>query len=455
MDSNIISLFELNSLVRGVLTGTFNQLFWIRAETSDVRIAQNGHCYLEFIEKDINNKNITAKAKGNIWSNVFKLLKMYFEGETGQSFSSGLKVLVQVSVEFHELYGYSLNVHNIDPAYTLGDQAKNRALIIRQLEEEGVLSLNKELELPPLVNRIAIISSPVAAGYEDFCDQLKNNSENFIFYTRLFPAIMQGDKTENSIIAALDHIFTHQDKFDVVVIIRGGGASSELSSFDSYLLAANCAQFPLPIITGIGHERDDTVLDIVAHTRAKTPTAVAEFLIKKMMDTAVELSDLEENIVLATNNIISEHSVIMQSFYSRFSYITKDMVKDRIAVLNLYAEKLKSRVRDKTSKEFASIILFANRLSYLGRGRDKEQLRVLNSIEDKLKIAAVKLLTEQNYKLREKEQYLELVSPDNILKKGYTITLKNKKIIKHAGELTSGDKLLTRFHDGEVKVTVE
>jgi exodeoxyribonuclease VII large subunit len=406
-----ISLYELNNLVRGVLSNTFCELFWIRAEMSDVRANQNGHCYLEFIEKDESNKSIVAKARGSIWSNTFRLLKAYFESETGQVFTSGLKVLVQVSVEFHELYGYSLNVHNIDPTYTLGDQAKNRALIIKQLEEEGVLNLNKELELPTITNRIAVISSPTAAGYEDFCNQLNNNVDQFIFYTHLFPAIMQGERTEASVIEALDRIYENMDRFDAVVIIRGGGATSELSSFDSYLLAANCAQFPLPIITGIGHERDDTVLDIVAHTRAKTPTAVAEFLVKKMQYTATILFDIQDSIVTLVNKRLTDESVLLNTLSTHFGYITKD--------------------------------------------RTKDQLNKLKTISQRLKNSVVQFIQEEKHRLKTKEQHIELISPENILKKGYTLTLKGNKIVKSATEVKSGDTLTNKFFDGEITSQVE
>lgn len=406
MEQAAISLHELNNLVRGVLANTFTQSFWIRAEMSDVRVAQNGHCYLEFIEKDSHNRGIIAKARGSIWANVFRLLKAYFESETGQAFATGLKVLVQVSVEFHELYGYSLNVHNIDPTYTLGDQARNRALIIKQLEEEGVLTLNKELELPPIVNRIAVISSPTAAGYEDFCNQLENNADGFVFYAHLFPAIMQGERTEESIISALDRIYEHVDKFDTVVIIRGGGATSELSSFDSYLLAANCAQFPLPIITGIGHERDDTVLDVVAHTRAKTPTAVAEFLIKRIQSAAITMYELQESIIASTNRKLTEEIVFLNTLATHFSYITKDRTKDQLNKINTFAERLRN--------------------------------------------AAKRVIQEEKHRLINKEQFLKLVSPENILKKGYTLTIKGNKIVKSSTELKEGDTISSRFYDGDV-----
>lgn len=455
METPVISLYELNNLIRGVLSDSFSERYWMRAETSDVRVNQNGHCYLEFIEKDVDNRSIIAKARGSIWSNVFRLIQAYFESETGQAFTSGLKVLVQVSVEFHELYGYSLNVHNIDPSYTLGDQARKRAAILRQLEEEGVLTLNKELELPPVLNRIAVISSPTAAGYEDFCNQLENNADGFVFYTRLFPAIMQGDRTENSIIEALDRIYEHADKFDAVTIIRGGGATSELSSFDSYLLAANCAQFPLPVITGIGHERDDTVLDIVAHTRAKTPTAVAEFLIKRMQYTATELFDMQDSIADAVKETLSEETAFLDNQFTRFSYITKDMTRDRMNLLSSYSDKIRNAAKISLTKNITTFEMLSRHFSFALKNKTKEPKNMLNTYSDKLKNFSVKYIQEQKHALTGKEQYLKLVSPETILKKGYSLTLKNSKIVKSKSEVKKGDKLTTRFYDGEIDIKVE
>lgn len=455
METPVLSLYELNGLVRGVLSNTFTERFWMRAETSDVRTNQSGHCYLEFIEKDENNRNIIARARGSIWSNVYRLLRAYFESETGQMFASGLKVLVQVSVEFHELYGYSLNVHNIDPSYTLGDQARRRAAIIRQLEEEGVLTLNKELELPPVANRIAVISSPTAAGYEDFCNQLDNNADGFVFYARLFPAVMQGGRTEESIISALDRIYDHVDKFDAVVIIRGGGATSDLSSFDSYLLAANCAQFPLPVITGIGHERDDTVVDLVAHTRAKTPTAVAEYLIRRMQYTASELADIQDSIISSVQEIVLENKTNLDSLFARFSYITKDMTRDRMNTLLHYSEKLKNLSRIQLTENITAYEMIRRRFSFVLKYNTREQRNLLSKYSERLKNAPSKQIQEEKHVLNSIGQYLELVSPDNILKKGYTLTLKGSKIIKSSQEVKKGDRLITRFHDGEIDVKAE
>ncbi|HLW10679.1 MAG TPA: exodeoxyribonuclease VII large subunit, partial [Fermentimonas sp.] len=221
MDNQSLSLTELNGMVRDAIQQLLLETYWLRAETSDVRRNRNGHCYLEFVEKNDVTDSIIAKARGVIWSNVYEMLSQYFEQETGQQFTTGLNVLVRVSVEFHELYGYSLNVVDIDPSFTLGEIARNRQRVINRLEQEGVLTLNKELILPELVNRIAVISSPTAAGFEDFSHQLDENRPGFKFYTKLFPAIMQGDRSESSIIEALEKIFIHRDYFDVVAIIRG------------------------------------------------------------------------------------------------------------------------------------------------------------------------------------------------------------------------------------------
>ncbi|MEE1233690.1 MAG: exodeoxyribonuclease VII large subunit, partial [Phocaeicola sp.] len=289
MEKQVLSLYELNGLVRRSIQACLPDEYWVQAELSDVRSNYSGHCYLELVQKDPKSNSLVAKARGMIWSNVFFRLKSYFEEETGQAFVSGIKVLVKVTVGFHELYGFSLTIIDIDPTYTLGDMARRRKEILNRLDAEGILTLNKELDFPELPQRIAVISSATAAGYGDFCNQLENNIYGFQFFTRLFPAVMQGDKVESSIIAALDAINAEIDNWDAVVIIRGGGATSDLSGFDTYDLAANCAQFPLPIITGIGHERDDTVLDMISHTRVKTPTAAAEFLIARFAEVAGRL----------------------------------------------------------------------------------------------------------------------------------------------------------------------
>lgn len=406
-----LSLLELNSLVRRSLEQCLPDEYWVQAELSDVRSNSTGHCYLEFIQKDPRSNNLIAKARGMIWNNIFRLLKPYFEEATGQAFASGIKVLVKVTVQFHELYGYSLTVLDIDPTYTLGDMARRRREILMQLEEEGVLTLNKELEMPVLPQRIAVISSATAAGYGDFCHQLRHNPRGFYFYTELFPALMQGNQVEDSILAALDCINARINEFDVVVIIRGGGATSDLSGFDTYLLAASCAQFPLPVITGIGHERDDTVLDSVAHTRVKTPTAAAELLIHRMAETADHLAELSARIQQGAYNLLEQE------------WRRLDMIQTRIPTL----------VHQKLTDA---------RIALLTTRKDLSQ-------------ATLAFLSRHKHRLELLQQRIADASPDKLLSKGYSITLKDGKVVTDASLLKTDDLLVTRFSKGEVQSLVK
>lgn len=409
-EMDALSLYDLNVLVRRSLEQCLPDTYWIQAELSDVRTNSTGHCYLEFVQKDARSNSLIAKARGTIWSNVFRLLKPYFEETTGQAFASGIKVLVQVTVSFHELYGYSLTVQDIDPTYTLGDMARRRKEILKQLEEEGVLLLNKELDIPRLPQRVAVISSSTAAGYGDFCHQLKNNLGGFYFYTELFPALMQGDRVEESVLAALDKINSRLESFDVVVIIRGGGATSDLSGFDTYLLAAACAQFPLPVITGIGHERDDTVLDSVAHTRVKTPTAAAEFLIGCMNDAAEELEML--------------------------------------------AGRLYGGIRELLAQEHRKLVSYRNRIPSAAYRYISDAKFALLTVRKDIVQAATSSLSRHHHRLELLQQRLTDVSPEKQLARGYSITLKNGRIVKNVSSLNEGDEITTRLYQGELISTV-
>ena len=406
-----LSLLELNALVRRSLEQCLPDEYWLQAELSDVRSNTSGHCYLEFIQKDPRGNSLIAKARGTIWANVYRLLKPYFEEATGQLFTSGIKVMVRVTVDFHELYGYSLTVQDIDPTYTLGDMAMRRREILMQLEEEGVLTLNKELEMPLLPQRVAVISSATAAGYGDFCHQLKNNPQGFFFYTELFPALMQGNQVEDSVLAALDEVNRRRNEFDVVVIIRGGGATSDLSGFDTYLLAAACAQFSLPIITGIGHERDDTVLDSVAHTRVKTPTAAAELLIDRMEEAAEHLEELVNRL-----------------YQSAFSHFEQERKK-----LSLYKARIPSQAVHKLAEARLTLQVAGSRLS-----------RVVEV-----------MLSREKYRLELLQNRIADASPEKLLKRGYSITLKDGKAVRDAALLQSGDELTTRFYKGEITSIVK
>lgn len=288
-----LSLYELNSLIRDLFDTHLAHSLWLQAELSEVR-EHNGHCYVEFVQKDAKGNGLVAKARGQIWARTWTLLRPHFEQTTGQRLVAGMQVLVEVEPTFHEAYGYALTVTDMDPTYTLGDIARRRREILQQLEREGVLTMNKELPLPRLLQRIAVISSATAAGFQDFERQLHDNRYRLAFHTRLFPAVMQGSAVEESIINALNAIAADTSRWDAVIIIRGGGSTADLNGFDTLALAENVAQFPIPIITGIGHERDDTVIDIVSHTRVKTPTAAAEFLIHHQLQEWEHIADMAD-----------------------------------------------------------------------------------------------------------------------------------------------------------------
>ena len=344
MTSNVepMTLYALNSMVRNAINGQLHSRYWVVGELSEVRETAAGHCYVELVQRDEKSNTIVAKARGTIWARIYTLLRPYFLEQTGQRFTAGIKVLLQVTVDFHELYGYTLDVCDIEPTYTVGDMARRRLQILNRLEQEGVINLNKELPFPQLPQRVAVISSSHAAGYGDFCDQLYNNHYGFVFYTRLFAAPMQGEKVEEGIIAALDAIAQNIDMWDVVVIIRGGGATSDLTCFDTYDLANNCAQFPLPIITGIGHQRDDTVLDSVAHARVKTPTAAAELLVHTVAQQAARIDMMRQSITDGTRNMISSMQQRLQSVVQRLPVVTALFVQRQNHKLDLYAQQVEA-----------------------------------------------------------------------------------------------------------------
>ena len=402
-----ITLLELNGRVRSTLQFEMPDAYWVQAEISSISPSGQGHCYLELVQKDATGRNFLAKAKANIWRGTWLKLKPYFEAQTGETLKVGMKVLLQVTVTFHEVYGYSLVVQDIDPTYTMGDMARRRKEILEQLEKDGVIGLNRELEIPALPQRIAVISSATAAGWGDFRNQLDGNIYGFRFYVKLFPAAMQGDDVERSVISALNAVAMRREDFDVVIIIRGGGAVSELSCFDSYNLAFNIANFPLPVITGIGHERDDTVADVVAHTKVKTPTAAAEVIINRVFDTASEL----ENLTRRMSDAISE---------------------------KMNAEKVRI---ERMSQKLPS--LFAVLKTRQEQVLETLWIRSVNGVRN--------MLTAQAHKLEIVDKSLAAADPQVILRRGYSLTRLNGRAVRCASDLKKGDRLTTVFADGSVE----
>jgi exodeoxyribonuclease VII large subunit len=327
------SLLELSEWIQEVVENELPDRYWVRAEIASMSV--RGHCYMELVEKS-ENGILAAKMRATCWSNVYALLSAYFAQETGQSLHVGLQVLLEVSVEYHAVYGLSLNVWNIDPTYTLGDLAKQRQATIRQLTEDGVMELQRALEVPSLPRRVAVISSADAAGYGDFCDQLKHNRFGFAFLTQLYPAVVQGDTAARSIINALGAIAAQEEEWDVVVIIRGGGASTDLSCFDDYMLASHCAQFPLPIVAGIGHTRDVSVVDMVVHTSVKTPTAAAEWLVERVAEQVERVGGLQLRLERAVQGAVNKEKNRLVVYHQRMMSAVYQALAREKGKLNLW-----------------------------------------------------------------------------------------------------------------------
>lgn len=426
-----LSLLELNGLVRETLRLELDGYFWIAAELSEVRPASGGHCYLEFVEKDAFSGALAAKARGTIWRHCYTAIAARFEQATGRRFAAGLKILAQVEINFHELYGYSLNVVDIDPSYTLGDVARRRQEILAQLEADGVRDLNKELRLPRPVRRVAVVSSATAAGYGDFCHQLSQSG--FVFTTRLFGAVMQGERVERSIIDALNAIAAESGRWDAVAIIRGGGAVSDLNGFDSYELAANVAQFPLPVLTGIGHERDETVIDSVAFMRLKTPTAVAAYLIESRQAEERLVDRLAERLDAALRLRLEREQTALYRLAARLGVATT---------------QYGSRQRQRLARVEAEVRMRALR-------RLMDERRRLDARPQRLEQAVGARLTREHHRLELAGRTLRLAGPERILRLGFSITLVNGRVVRSVADIRPGERLVTRLADGEVASRVE
>ena len=430
---NHLSLYELNSLVRDVISMSLPDSYWVEAELSEAREGYGGHCYMELIEKDERSNTPIAKAHTSCWRNRWMLLKPQFERVTGQRIHAGMKVLLKVHAQFHENYGFSWIVDDIDPTYTMGDMARKRMEIIQTLKEEGVFDLQKELKLPMFCQRIAVISSATAAGYGDFCNQLADNGYGLQFTTALFAATMQGEGVEQSVISALNRINEEWENWDCVVIIRGGGATSDLSGFDTLALAENVANFPLPIITGIGHERDESVLDMISFQRVKTPTAAAAFLVDHLTEVYARIEDAQEAIV---------------------NYVKRRLQVERMKFERLSTQipTLFSLVKVRQSNRLDQLL---NRLKVKAERIPADGLHRLDMLEARLKEPVARKLERELHRIDMLSQRAIAQDPERLLSRGYSITLKDGKSIKEASQLKAGDEIETRFAKGVAKAVVK
>ena len=428
-----LSLYELNQLVRQVIDTTMNREYWVEAELSECRESR-GHCYMELIQKDERNATPIARASAKCWRTQWLMLQPYFERTTGQQLRAGMKVLLKVYPQFHEAYGFSWIVTDIDPTFTLGDMARRRQEIIRQLKAEGIFDLQKDLELPLFCQRIAVISSATAAGYGDFERQLADNPYGLHFTTRLFPAIMQGEGVEQSIISALDDIYVSlssdpNSQFHCIVIIRGGGATADMSGFDTLALAENVAQFPLPIITGIGHERDESILDMVSHTRVKTPTAAAALLIDHLKQLLDAIDDSQKTITRCaqqkTTALHAQLSTLQEALPRLFTIV-------------------------KTRQE-ARLDHLGNRLlTAIGQTLAGERARIDN-LAARIPMLLQRILTTRAHRLELLEEKVKTLDPALLLKRGYSITLKDGHVVRDPKQLKKGDEITTRIEKGTIK----
>ena len=427
-----LTLYELNQMVHETITVSMPDEYWVEAEISDIREVR-GHCYMELIQKDEYGNTPLARASAKCWKNKWMYISPHFERITGHILHAGMKILVQVYADFHETYGFSWIITDIDPTFTMGDMARKRQDIIRRLQEAGVLELQKELSLPLFTQRIAVISSEQAAGYGDFCNQLSENDYGFRFKLSLFRSIMQGEQIESSIISALNQINREIDHFDVVVIIRGGGSTSDLSGFDSLLLAENVANFPLPVITGIGHDRDESVLDLVSHIRVKTPTAVATLLIDHLIEVYNRISDAQEELIQMVQRRI-------------------EIEKMRLNVISEKVPVLFSFVSNRQNAWFDNLFL---RIQNAITNRIRQTEQHLNSLSEMLSPLYEHIRLRENHRLEILQQKIKAQDPMLILNRGYSITTLNGHLIRNVKNLKKGDTLCTQMAKGKVTSIVK
>ena len=434
MSEKRLSLLELNSLVRELIEMEMPNEYWVEAELSECRESR-GHCYMELIQRDERSATPVARASAKCWASKWMLVRAHFERTTGQQLRAGMKVLLSVYAQFHEAYGFSWIVTDIDPNYTLGDQARRRQEIIRQLKDEGVFDLQRELHLPMFCLNIAVISSQTAAGYGDFAAQLADAP--FAFRTQLFAATMQGEGVEQSIIAALERIYNaqctmHNAQFDCVVIIRGGGATSDMSGFDTLALAENVANFPIPIITGIGHDRDESILDMVSHQRVKTPTAAAAFLIDHAQTVLDSLNDAQ--------NRISRHAL------------------QRMLTLNAQLTALNTQIANVFSivktRQDARLNQMYSRIAHRAQQRLVTRQSSLTALSDRIPMLLDRRLQAEKHRLELLTEKVKTLDPALLLKRGYSITMKDGHAVRDPKDLRPGDQIETRLEKGTFKSTV-
>jgi exodeoxyribonuclease VII large subunit len=406
-----ITLTELQGLIRDKLYESLPGFFWVIAEIAEIKVNSAGHCYLELTDNDTPGGRVTARVRATIWAAKYRSLNTFFTASAGIPLRTGITILLKATVEYHELYGLSLNISDIDPSYTAGDMALRREGIIRRLTADGVMTMNRDLPLEPYPRYIAVISSSSAAGYQDFINHLTNNPYGYVFVPELFEAVMQGETTESSVIEALDRISAAAESYDAAVIIRGGGSTTDLSWFDSYDIAFYITQLPLPVMTGIGHEKDLTVTDMVAWRSFKTPTAVADFLVEQTVDCENRIIDMASSLYTEAAGMISSAEEEMSSLQNRTAATGRLILRVKDEQLGYHAERL---------------------------------LRSKNN-----------LIRTAKERIDRIESAIHHLDPAGVMQRGFTLTTKNGKILHSPADLAPGDTIVTHFEQGRATSTVK
>jgi len=448
-----LTLSALNSLIKDSLTLAFPDRLWVVAEVSEARCNSNGHCYLDLVETS-NGKRV-AQMRATIWAARYRELSRKFSEQTGETINQGLSILFLASVKFHEVYGLSLDIADIDPSYSLGDLAKKKKETIDRLKKEGLWDLNRTKDLPLVIQSIAVVSSPTAAGYHDFCSCLKRNPFQYRFRYQLFPAVVQGTEAVASIPDALKQVADQAGRFDAIVIVRGGGSQLDLSCFDTYEVARAVALSPLPVITGIGHERDDTVSDMVACIRQGQPRAAAEFIIGRARDFEIALNDLLSRISHTATRVIQSQNNNLELITTSLRRYSTDCFKQAGVNINTLIRKIVICAREATGQNRERLLQLEHSIPLLCRSAIASGSIRVNYMAQKVANLAKTALSDLSHSLERIESRVNDLDPVNILKRGYSITLHNGKVIKSVEGLMVGYTITTRLYQGEISSVVE
>lgn len=448
-----LSLYELNHQVATLVGRGLPGCYWVRAELAEAR-ERSGHCYMDLVEKSPGMNTPVARASAKCWRSTWAVLGPAFERATGQRMHAGMKVMLMVHAQFHETYGFSWIVDDIDPSYTLGDMERKRQEIVRKLKEEGVFDLQKHLDLPLFCQRVAVVSTATAAGYGDFCNQLGVNDYGLVFHTELFEAVMQGEQVETSVVGALNRICRRQDDFDVVVIIRGGGGKADLSGFDTLVLGENVANFPLPIITGIGHDRDESIIDMVSFLRVKTPTAAAAYLVDHLSAVYARVEDCRLRMANSVRRRMEREAERLRRIVGQLP-TAFGMVKARreAAVDRLWA-RLDASARRTVADRRHHTALLADRIGPSARRIVDNRRHHLALLADRIAPAVQRIVTARRHGLEMIGVRLEALDPQRVLQRGYSITLHEGRAVRDAADVKPGDVIVTRVAAGTVESVV-